>query len=46
MADGALLPNGMPQFTDLEDSEVLAIYEYMRQKRERPSMTRLAPGVC
>ncbi len=32
VADGALLPNGMPQFTDLEESEVLAIYEYMRQQ--------------
>ena len=32
VADGALLPNGMPQFTDLEENEVLAIYEYMRQQ--------------
>ena len=29
--DGVLLPNGMPQFKDLNDEEILAISEYARQ---------------
>ena len=42
VADGALLPNGMPQFKDLKESELLAVYEYMRQQtRAASNDTRL-----
>ena len=36
VADGVLLPNGMPQFKDLDEDELMAVHEYMRQQ------TRLA----
>jgi len=41
--DGVLLPNGMPQFKDLNDEEILAISEYARQViRDTKPRIRLA----
>ena len=41
--DGVLLPNGMPQFKDLSDEEILAISEYARQViRDTKPRLRLA----
>jgi quinohemoprotein ethanol dehydrogenase len=42
VADGALLPLGMPMFNDLSEREVRALHEYVRQqtKLARPSEPR------
>jgi quinohemoprotein ethanol dehydrogenase len=42
VADGAMLPNGMPMFSDLTEDELRAVHEYLRQqtKLAKPSQAR------